>query len=165
VAETRRDQAVAAALALLEQHGEAAVTMRAIAERVGVKAPSLYKHFPDKADLETALVAEGLRGMGEAVAAAPAGLAGLAAAYRSWAVAHPHLYVLATGKPIDRERLPPGVEDNAAAPVLAAAGGDEHRARAVWAAAHGLVSLELAGRFPPHADIDAAWAELVAAFE
>ena len=163
MAETRREQAVAAALDLLRE-GEAAVTMRAIAERVGVKAPSLYKHFPDKADLETALVAEGLRGMGGALAAAPSGLAGLAAAYRAWALEHPHLYTVATSRPIDRERLPEGLEAAAAAPILAATGGDPDRARAAWAAAHGLVALELAGRFPPDADLDAAWHALVAAF-
>ena len=43
------------------------------------------------------------------------------------------------------------------------ADGDEHRARLLWAAAHGLVVLELADRFPPGADLDAAWTELVAA--
>jgi hypothetical protein len=31
------------------------------------------------------------------------------------------------------------------------------RARAVWVFAHGMVVLELAERFPPDADLDAAW--------
>ena len=39
------------------------------------------------------------------------------------------------------------------------------RARALWGLAHGLVDLELAGRFPPGADIDAAWAAAVASFD
>ncbi|MEV0651222.1 WHG domain-containing protein [Phytomonospora sp. NPDC050363] len=30
-------------------------------------------------------------------------------------------------------------------------------ARAVWAFAHGMVVLELEDRFPPDADLDAAW--------
>jgi hypothetical protein len=47
---------------------------------------------------------------------------------------------------------------------VAVAGGDEHRSRALWAAAHGLVDLELNDRFPPGADLDAAWAALVDAF-
>lgn len=34
-------------------------------------------------------------------------------------------------------------------------------ARAAWAWAHGLVSLEIAGRFPDGADVDAAWHVLV----
>lgn len=40
---------------------------------------------------------------------------------------------------------------------------DHTRARLAWAAAHGLVSLEIAGRFPPGADLDAAWRRLVEA--
>ena len=162
MAESRRDEAIAVALELLERDGEAAVTMRAVAARLGIKAPSLYKHFPDKADLETGLVAAGLRGMGAALAGA-GDLRAVATAYRAWALDHPHLYLLSTGRPVDRTRLPPGVEAEAAAPWLAVA-TDPDRARAIWAAAHGLVTLELAGRFPPDADVDAAWEALIAAF-
>ena len=45
---SRREQILEAALDLLEEHGPDGLTMRAVAGRVGVKAPSLYKHFPDK---------------------------------------------------------------------------------------------------------------------
>jgi hypothetical protein len=41
--------------------------------------------------------------------------------------------------------------------VMAAAGGGEHRARALWALAPGLVDLEMADRFPPGADLDETW--------
>ena len=68
-----------------------------------------------------------------------------------------------TTRPLPRDRLPEGVEQRAAAPVLQRV-ADPDRARALWAAAHGLVSLELAGRFPPDADLDAAWAALMQAF-
>jgi hypothetical protein len=61
-----------------------------------------------------------------------------------------------TERPLPRERLPSGVEARAAAPLLEAA-GDQDRARAVWAFAHGMVILELNGRFPADADLDAAW--------
>ena len=37
-------------------------------------------------------------------------LGALAAAYRAWALAHPHLYTLMTAHPLARERLPEGVE-------------------------------------------------------
>jgi AcrR family transcriptional regulator len=160
----RREQAVSAALALLEEEGEAALTMRRVADRVGVRAPSLYKHLPDKAALEVALVEHGLGEFADALAAAPASLEGLGRAYREWALAHPHLYLLVTTRPLPRDRLPAGLEQRAAAPVLERL-GDPHRARALWAAAHGLVSLELAGRFPPEADLDAAWSALADAFE
>ena len=68
----------------------------------------------------------------------------LAVAYRAWAVAHAGLYALMTAEPLPRDRLPPGLEAAAADPLLSAF-GDEHVARAVWASAHGLVTLE-AGR-------------------
>ena len=42
---------------------------------------------------------------------------------------------------------------------------DPDLARAAWAAVHGLVALELADRFPPDADLDAAWAAAVRALE
>ena len=163
MAEGRVEEAVRVARELLESEGEAALSMRRLAAGMGIRAPSLYKHVPDKAALELALVADGLAEMGEALDAAEPTLAGLAGAYRGWALAHPHLYRLVTERPLPRDRLPAGLEQRAAAPLLAVA-GDEHRARALWASAHGLVALELAGRFPPDADLDAAWAALVAAF-
>jgi Tetracyclin repressor-like, C-terminal domain len=48
--------------------------------------------------------------------------------------------------------------------VIAAAGGDPDRARALYAFAHGMVILELGGRFPDGADLDAAWARGLRAF-
>ena len=63
-----------------------------------------------------------------------------------------------TGGPLPRERLPEGLEAWTAEPVVVAVGGDPDRARAAWAFAHGMTILELDGRFPPGADLDAAWA-------
>lgn len=142
--------------------------MRRLAERLGVKAPSLYKHLAGKEELETVLIAEALGEIGQALAEAVAGAQGdrlgaLAKAYREYALAHPHLYRLATEQPLPRDRLPEGLEDRAASPVLEAA-GDRDRARALWAFSHGMVQLELAGRFPPNADLEAAWREGLAGF-
>jgi AcrR family transcriptional regulator len=160
---SRRDEILAAARDLLEAEGPDALSMRRVADRVGIRAPSLYKHVPDKAALEVALMAQALEEIGAAVAAAGPSLSAIAAAYRRWALEHPHLYELATTRPLPRDRLPRGLEERAAAPVVDAF-GDRDRARAAWAAAHGLVALELAGRFHEDADLDAAWAAMVAAF-
>lgn len=137
--------------------------MRRIAAALGMRAPSLYKHFPDKAAIETEIVAEGLAELGGALREAGPQLPALAGAYRAFALEHPHLYMLMTGRPLDRERLPIGLEEETARPLHDAL-GDEDSARAAWAAAHGLAILELSGRFPPEADLDAAWAALVRAF-
>ncbi len=165
--ESRRDEIVARALELLEQDGPEAVSMRAIAARIGIKAPSLYKHYRDKEALEVAMIAAGFRSSAQAfmsaIEDADDPLAALAAAYRSWDLAHRHLYRLMTHRSLDREALPAGVEEAAALPVVRVAGGDRARARALWAFAHGMTSLELAERFPADADLDAAWAAGVAA--
>jgi AcrR family transcriptional regulator len=159
----RGRQLVAAARALLEEGGPEALSMRRLAERVGIRAPSIYKHLADKEALEVALIADGLRELTEACEAAVAGaddpLAALAVAYRGFARAHPHLYRLITDRPLPRDRLPEGLEARAGAPLVAAMGGDPDRARATWAFAHGMVMLELTARFPPGADLDAAWAD------
>ena len=89
-------------------------------------------------------------------------LAALAAAYRTWALAHPHLYRLATEGPLPRASLPDGLEAWTAAPLVLAA-GSEDRARATWAFAHGMAILELDGRFPPGADLGEAWMAGIAA--
>jgi AcrR family transcriptional regulator len=166
---------VAAGRQLLEEEGLEALTMRRLAERVGIRAPSLYKHLPDKAALEAAIIATGFEeaaaafeqavdsageGSGEGAGGA---LVALAAAYRRFALEHPHLYRLMTNGPLPRAHLPPGLEGRTAAPLLRVA-GSEARARAVWAFAHGMVMLELDQRFPPDADLDAAWRAGIAAF-
>jgi AcrR family transcriptional regulator len=145
---------VAAGRRLLEEEGVEALTMRRLADRVGIRAPSLYKHLPDKAALEAAIIATGLedtaaafeaavqgagegrnRGAGEAEGASEAsahaagagdeaeqgaggGLAALAAAYRRFALEHPHLYRLMNNGPLPREHPLPGPEERTAAPVL-----------------------------------------------
>jgi AcrR family transcriptional regulator len=163
----RRQQIVDAARRILEEHGEDALTVRRIADALGIRAPSLYKHFPDKASVEVALMQIGLQEAGAAMEPAlgsPNQLAALVVAYRRFALEHPHLYRLMTTRPLPRERLAPGVEAGAAAPLMAAVGGDLDRARAVWGMAHGLSLLELDGRLPPDADIEAAWQVGIRAF-
>lgn len=162
MAEGRREQAIREARLLLAEEG--AISMRRLADRLGIKAPSLYKHFPDKAGLEAALIAEAFTELAAALVGAGDGLPNLLAAYRRWALDHPHLYDLATRQALRRDLLPDGVEDAAARPVVVAAGGDPDRARALWASAHGLIVLEQAERFPPDADLDAAWRALAEAF-
>jgi AcrR family transcriptional regulator len=161
---SRREEILDAAGELLEERGPEALTMREVAARLGIRAPSLYKHVRDKEDIEAGLQERALLDMGTRLAAAGRTLPELAGAYRTWARANPRLYRLVAGAPLHRDRLTPGVEAAAAEPLVRAVGGDEHRARAAWALVHGLVDLELADRFPPGADLDATWRTAVAAF-
>ena len=174
----RADEVVVAARRLLEEEGAGALTMRRLAEQLGIKAPSLYKHLPDKTALEAAIIATGLEEAaarfeqavdsattgGDAAGDGSAAISALAAAYREFALAHPHLYRLMHNGPLPRQHLPAGVEDRAAAPVMRVA-GSRARARALWAFAHGMVMLELDQRFPPDADLDAAWEAGITAFQ
>src|SRR3954468_3734677 len=164
----RAREIVAAARELLEEDGVDGLSMRRLADRLGIRAPSIYKHLPDKQALENALVSDGFEEQAGLFEAAVAGtddpVAAIARAYRDYAHRHPHLYRLMTERALDRERLTPGAEARAAAPVVEAFGGDADRARAAWAFAHGMTILELNDRFPPHADLDAAWARGAEAF-
>lgn len=153
-----------AAELLLEREGLAALTMRRLADELGIRAPSLYKHVRSKEDIVLALQARALREQAEVLSGAR-DLRSLAAAYRAWAREHPRLYELISRHSLDRSRLPQGLEDAAAAPLMAMVDHDVTVARALWACAHGLVDLELAGRFPADADIDAVWAIVVQRFQ
>ncbi len=158
----RAREIVAAARELLEDEGPEALSMRRLAERIGIRAPSIYKHLPGKDALEAAVISHGFEEL--AVALDGTTLEDLAREYRSFARQHPHLYRLMTEGPLDRELLVPGAEDRAAFPAIQATGGDRDAARALWAFAHGMTILELDGRFPPGADLDAAWARGLRAF-
>ena len=157
----RAQQIVGAARELLEAEGVAALSMRNIAHRLGIQAPALYRHFPDKREIELIIIEQGFWEIGDRTAAAIAGspepLAALCAATREWALAHPHIYRLTFGTTIDRARMDPAAEAHAGTPIGIVTAGDPDVARAVWAFVHGMIELELLDRFPDGTDVDAVW--------
>lgn len=164
----RAREIVDAALELLEEEGPEGLSMRRLAERLGMRAPSIYKHLPDKQALEAAIISVGFELQADvfeaALTTADDQLGAIARAYRQFANAHPHLYRLMTERELQRELLTPGVEERAGLPVYEAVGRDVALARAAWAFAHGMTILELNRRFPPDADLDAAWVRGLDAF-
>ncbi|MDQ3094771.1 MAG: TetR/AcrR family transcriptional regulator [Actinomycetota bacterium] len=56
--ETTRREIVDAAWAVARDEGLAQVTLRAVADRVGMRAPSLYSHFPSKHAIYDAMFAD-----------------------------------------------------------------------------------------------------------
>ncbi|MGH9135422.1 MAG: TetR/AcrR family transcriptional regulator [Acidimicrobiales bacterium] len=98
---TRQD-VITQALALLEEHGADALSMRRLAGRLGVAPNALYSHVRDKADLLDGLVDEVYAGLDLAVGAAgdwTEQLAELGQAVREHLAAHPAVVALALQQP------------------------------------------------------------------
>jgi AcrR family transcriptional regulator len=94
---------VAAAASLADETGFDHVTMGLVAERLGVRPPSLYKHVADLADLQHRIAALAMTELGDAVRDATQGRAGLDAlsalltATRAYVAAHPGRYTATVG--------------------------------------------------------------------
>lgn len=162
-------QIIEAARHLLEDEGPDSLTMRRLADELGIQAPSLYKHFPGKAGVELALIEDGLADIGQVShraihrSGSEGRLNALLDAYRRYSVSHPNLYRLATSGPLSRDQLPPGLEEWAGNPWFVVT-GDPSLAQALWSFAHGMVILELDNRYPPGSDLDQTWRTGAAAF-
>jgi AcrR family transcriptional regulator len=162
---------------LLLEHGSEGLSLRKLAAEVGTSTMSVYTRFGGKPQLLAAMHREGFDRLGRALTEVPAdgdplaALAQVGLAYRRAALASPSLYGLMFGPP------PPGLEiseaDAAAAgstylPLVEAVrrcvdagllhGNPEDIALHLGAVAHGMVSLELAGRLPEGTDADEAYA-------
>jgi AcrR family transcriptional regulator len=166
---TSLDDIVRAARDLLESAGPSGVSMQAVAERVGVRAPSLYKRVRNRDDL-IRLVAEAtlgdLQARLDAVSAegsAADKLAGFAHALRDFAHQRPAGYRLVFSPPSDATRLSPESLARSSSTVLEVAAelaGPGHAleaARTITAWATGFIGMELAGAFRLGGDVDAAF--------
>src|SRR5579871_2782002 len=91
------DAVVAAAAALADADGLEALTLAALAQRLGVRPPSLYAHVASLADLRARVATRGARELAARLQEAVAGRAGsdalaaAASAYRAFAREHPGL--------------------------------------------------------------------------
>ncbi|KQW53260.1 TetR family transcriptional regulator [Nocardioides sp. Root1257] len=112
-AENRAEQTRAIldrARAQLAEVGPAALSVRQIARDVGMVSSAVYRYFPSRDELLTALIIETYDELGDAVEAAESSVADradLAArfaaichAIRDWARANPHEYALLYGSPV-----------------------------------------------------------------
>jgi AcrR family transcriptional regulator len=155
-AKTDPESILNAALEMLEQNGSNTLSMRNLATALQMKAPSLYRHYPDKATLETALK---IRGSGLLQAALEKAIARqepnqamrkAANASLKFARTHPYLY--------DLMLAPGGTPSTGAAKdlwntILKIVGNitgnpdDTASSVAYWAFVHGFCSLERSGQF------------------
>jgi AcrR family transcriptional regulator len=160
---------VRAAMDLLEEGGEAELSLRAVARRAGVSAAAPYRHYDDREALVSAVAAVGYRELAERLAAAhpspstPDELASAAVAYVQFALERPALFRIMFGQPCDRD------SDERVAATAAVSlyvrgivertfpqADSEALATAVWALVHGLAFLHLDGK------LDAATPTVVA---
>lgn len=176
-----RDDIIAAATAVLEDAGaEDAVTMRAIARRIGVAAPSVARHFPDRTAIIDAVVAEQLAVFHEQLlAAADAAdepverLFALCHAYTGYARAHPARYRILVGRRFVEDWDTEDQVMEQTAPLMAAAialvtdtiqacidtgasdSTDAHLDTTIlWFALHGLITIPQAITSLPWPDFD-----------
>lgn len=95
----------------LAAEGAAKLSLRAVAREVGMVSSALYRYFPSRDDLLTALIVDAYDAVGTAAeqALTADGARGtdhlarwtaVCRAVRTWALAHPHEYALIYGSPV-----------------------------------------------------------------
>jgi AcrR family transcriptional regulator len=139
--------------------GVSALSLNAIAKRMGLSGPALYRYFASRDELLTELIGDAYRSLADTVRAAHdagADVSGLAHAIRAWALDDPHRYFLIYGTPVPGYHSPDAttkisdeiftvlVEAHAAPPPSTPG---PRRALSFWTRLHGVLSLELAGHF------------------
>lgn len=169
-----RERLCAAAERLFAEKGPDAVTMRQLAAELGVSPMTPYRYFQDKDDILAAVRTNGFNQFAEALEAARgnarsarAKAAAVGDAYVRFAFEHPHTYKLMfdLNQPIGddhadlveagrraHETMSAWVKDQVEAGEMA--GDPEHIGAMFWAATHGVVVLEMAGKLPPGAAKD-----------
>ena len=159
---TSLEAIVDAARDILEIDGLPGLTMQAVAQRVGVRAPSLYKRVQSRDDL-VRLVAEATLTDLASQISGDADALQVATEFRRFAHQRPAAFQLVMTAGTHAIPVRPEFVALASAPILRVAtelAGPEHAleaARTLTAWANGFISMELAGGFNLGGDVDAAW--------
>ena len=99
----------AAARRQLAEVGAPGLSLRAIARELGMASSAIYRYFPGRDELLTALITDAYDEVGTAAEAATAATVGqpfversvaLSCAVREWAIANRHEYALIYGSPV-----------------------------------------------------------------
>jgi AcrR family transcriptional regulator len=102
------------------------LSLRAIAREMGMVSSAIYRYFPSRDDLLTALILDAYNALGEAAEKAPAPdrsdflgrWLAVARAVRGWAVASPHEYALIYGSPVPGYVAPRDTVEPSIRPVM-----------------------------------------------
>ena len=171
---TTEEEIVGAVRELLEARGRDGFSMNDVARLVGVRAPSLYGRFADRASLIDALELALWRELRRRLERAASGrdaeevLMSQARAYRAFAKANPESYALLYRIDADRSEEGTAARGAAAAaslPAFAELVGERDAllaARVLTPFLHGFVSMEIASAFRLGGGVDAAFENGVA---
>ncbi|HUO73855.1 MAG TPA: TetR-like C-terminal domain-containing protein [Solirubrobacteraceae bacterium] len=167
---------VEAAAELADADGLPGLTLARLADRLGVRSPSLYAHVDGLEDLRRRLAVKGVHDLTAALQAAAVGRAGvdalaaIASAYRAYAREHPGTYA-ALQRSSDVAADPEAAAQLVAVVVAVLRGygidGDDavHATRIVRSALHGFVALEAEDGFGIPLDLDESFGRLVATLD
>lgn len=112
----------------LAEHGAESLSLRAVARELGMVSSAVYRYFPSRDHLLTALIVDSFEAVGTAAVQADAPLPrddfpgrwmAITRAIRSWALANPREYALVYGSPISGYVAPPDTIDPALQVILA----------------------------------------------
>lgn len=163
-----REALLAAALAMIDEQGPAAVSTREVARRLRVSHAAPARHFPDRATLLAEVAARAFEGFARALEEGAAGaanpraaLAGMGRAYVRFAIEHPGQVRLMFGPDLSQADVAPQhllaasahaytVLEAAVRRVLGARASSEKVEAAsflAWAEVHGAATLWLDGPF------------------
>jgi AcrR family transcriptional regulator len=169
-----RERVVAAAADLADEVGWDRLSLAAVAERLGVRLPSLYKHIESLGGLRRDVAALATAELAQALTRPAVGVSGAAAlravgtAYRDYAAAHPGRYAAALRAP--RGGSGPHEEASEAIlrvifAILEGYGLTGETAvdatRALRSTLHGFAALEAAGGFGMPRDVDRSYTSLI----
>ncbi|PKQ30900.1 MAG: TetR family transcriptional regulator [Actinobacteria bacterium HGW-Actinobacteria-2] len=159
---------------LLEQTPDGELTLAMVADSLGVRTPSLYKHVDGLAGLRRGIMVRAKRLLAAELTQATIGRAradavrGLARAYRSWALAFPMQYPLTILAADSGDEADVAVSEAAVGvlyTVLAGYGLSDDdavdAARFLRASVHGFVSLETGGAFRLPIDLERSFERTV----
>ena len=146
------------AVQMIEREGANALSLRAVASALGVKAPSLYRYFPQKEALEVAVVEEIMNAMlvrmqaASATADPEARFRGMVDAYLRFARERFQLYtfVVQSGRPETYGSRAAKAVWNLLLEAASSVSGkpdDTAAAVATWSFLHGYATLEHSGAF------------------
>jgi AcrR family transcriptional regulator len=173
-----RAKVVAEAADVADELGFDRLTLAGVAERAGVRLPSLYKHIDSLDALRQGVAAQATRELAGVMTDAAVGRAGsdalhaVAAAYRDYGRAHPGRYAATVRAPDPSDEAHTAAADATLRVVLAVLAGygitgDDavDATRSLRAALYGFVTLEAAGGFGMPREVDRSFDRFLASFD